>query len=196
MISGGTPSHCSIGTAMTSPRTRMNSPVRIPSRNDVWMASMDSLSPRPPMNRAMSTFEPSDSPRNKLTSSPMTGALLPIAARASVPTNRPRTKISVVLNICCKMPMNAIGIANRNSPPDSGPCSISIEPRITIFLYIIRCIVLPSANSSSIIAPFRRPGHTCCLSCGMPGLLQHCKRYFGHDFERTYNVRAGVNWKF
>ena len=83
------------------------------------------ISPRP-MRMAMVTFAPMERPRNRPTSSAMTGATPPIAASAVDPTNRPANMASVELKNCCKMLARASGMAKVMILPRSGPCNMSM----------------------------------------------------------------------
>ena len=82
-----------------------------------------------PVLRAMTTLAPMAMPPNMVTMSPMRELLLPTAAMASFPTNRPITAISAALNSCCRIPVAATGSANRMilSPREPWIMSISLD---------------------------------------------------------------------
>ena len=66
-------------------------------------------------------------PINRLMSNPMTGALLPTAARASLPTKCPTTATSTELKSSCNRLLAASGRANTNIFLNNGPFSMSIS---------------------------------------------------------------------
>ena len=73
------------------------------------------------------TLAPKEIPTNKLTIKPIKALLLPTAAMACLPTKRPITMTSAALKSCCKIPVQANGIANNNIFDANGPCNISIS---------------------------------------------------------------------
>lgn len=85
----------------------------------------------------ITTFAPIEMPMKNVTMKLMMGVLLPTAAIASFPTNCPMMMVSMVLNTCCSMPVNARNSAKRIVFLPIGPCVISI-----FFIYIFSYIPL------------------------------------------------------
>ena len=86
-ISSGTDKARSRGAAAISPRIVMTTPLPRATSMAVWTAAWTPWIFFLPINRAMTTFAPRDTPINKLSTMAIIGLLLPTAAIASFPTN-------------------------------------------------------------------------------------------------------------
>ena len=124
--SSGVPRSSSMGRDTSSPMARR----RIPPATPSWaVAATAARTPAPfrcPIHLAITTFTPTASPMNIFTIKLITGPLLPTAAKAWLPVNRPTTATSTELNDCCSMPLAISGKANIIIGRASGPDNISI----------------------------------------------------------------------
>ena len=80
-----------------------------------------------PIRFASAALGPTARPTIRFTKIPTSATQLPTAASAAEPANLPTTATSAELNSCCRILLNASGIANRISLPASFPFSISIS---------------------------------------------------------------------
>lgn len=114
-----------IGRAVTNPTSIITKPlmsaISIAVCTEAWTFSLS----RWPMYVAMTTFAPTEMPRNRLRNMLMTADVQPTAAWSWLVANWPRTAMSTALNSCWRMLLSASGSANRTSFPRSGPCSMS-----------------------------------------------------------------------
>ena len=130
--SSGTSSIFTISGARNSPSTARSTPPSKATIIDVCTAFEILLWSFCPIDLAIITLLPSEIPTKRLTSNPITGALLPTAAIASLPENCPTTARSAALNSCCKTPVTARGSAYLIILSPNEPFIISIR----LFMWI------------------------------------------------------------
>ena len=123
----GVPESSRITLAESIPRHIRRSPRTAPNVRIVWSMSLICSLFFCPIKVASAAFGPTDSPTIRFTKIPTSATQLPTAASAVSPAKRPTTATSAELNSCCKILLNARGIANRISFPAIPPFSISIS---------------------------------------------------------------------
>ena len=93
---------------------------------------------------------PIETPINRFISNPMTGALLPTAASASLPTKCPTTATSTELKSSCNKLLAANGRANSSIFLNNGPLSISISLLpVRLLLILLSIFYLPQSKNSA-----------------------------------------------
>lgn len=165
MTSSGQDISSSRPRAAKKPTKASSTPLTSPSVTEVWTVFCTPRSSLAPKQRAATTFAPSESPTNRLTSRLMSAPFEPTAASAVLPANRPTTTTSAALNRSCKMLDAASGRENRMIFFSSGPLvrsPVRVSCAMNRFLLAsgwdqkIRCF-------SSESAAFRRGRHNFLL---------------------------------
>ena len=128
MVSAGTLSAASMGSAKISPSamtTKPTSAIKI----EVWTARLTMFWSLRPIALAMTTLEPSDMPINRLSIRLVSGTLEPTAAMARVPWSPeklPMMTVAMRFDSCSKMLVAATGKANRGILRHSEPVVMSM----------------------------------------------------------------------
>ena len=118
--------------------------------SDAYMALRMLLSSCCPMWLEIMAQAPMETPINRFINNPMTGALLPTAASALLPTKWPTTATSTELKSSCNKLLAASGRANSKIFLNNGPFSISISLLWARFLVTLLSIFYLLQNARQI----------------------------------------------